>query len=187
MKNGINSKNLFDVTENDSLTLAQKTLGFEFDNRAIYGNISSKGLVKLQKFLEKGSTADLCIIEFGSNDCDYDWNVFKPDSELPPFDAILPKVPMEDYLANLDAMVKLCREHKITPLIMNLIPYICGRWFKTIAKGHDEAAILRFLDGTADTLGRNQTRYNTALVDFAKKNTVQTVDVWALFSALEDS
>ena len=48
------SKNLFDVTENDSLTLAQKKLGFELDNRSIYGNITSKGLVKLQKYLEKG-------------------------------------------------------------------------------------------------------------------------------------
>ena len=45
-----NSGKLFDTTENDSLTLAQKELGFELDNRSIYGNITSKGLVKLQKF-----------------------------------------------------------------------------------------------------------------------------------------
>ena len=44
------STKLFDVTENDSLTLAQKKLGFELDNRAIYGNITSKGLIKLQKY-----------------------------------------------------------------------------------------------------------------------------------------
>ena len=48
------SNKLFDVTENDSLTLAQKKLGFELDNRAIYGNITSMGLLKLQKFFEKG-------------------------------------------------------------------------------------------------------------------------------------
>ena len=35
------SNKLFDVTENDSLTLAQKKLGFELDNRSIYGNITS--------------------------------------------------------------------------------------------------------------------------------------------------
>lgn len=44
------SNKLFDITENDSLTLAQKKLGFELDNRAIYGNITSKGFLKLQKF-----------------------------------------------------------------------------------------------------------------------------------------
>ena len=47
------SKNLFDVTPNDALTYAQKKLGFELDNRSIYGNISSKGLIKMQKYFEK--------------------------------------------------------------------------------------------------------------------------------------
>lgn len=179
------SKNLFDVTENDSLTLAQKKLGFELDNRSIYGNITSKGLVKLQKYLEKGGQADLCIIEFGSNDCDYDWNIFAPGAQLPSFDTIPPKVQMNDYLANLEAMVKLCREHKITPVIMNLIPYICDKWFKTIAKGHDQAAILRFLDGSTETLGKNQQRYYTALMDFVSKNNIQLIDAWKLFSKLD--
>ena len=179
------SKNLFDVTENDSLTLAQKKLGFELDNRSIYGNITSKGLVKLQKYLEKGGQADLCVIEFGSNDCDYDWNIFAPGAQFPSFDTIPPKVPMNDYLANLEAMVKLCREHKITPVIMNLIPYICDKWFKTIAKGHDQAAILRFLDGSTETLGKNQQRYYTALMNFDSKNNIQLIDAWKLFSKLD--
>ena len=179
------SKNLFDVTENDSLSLAQKKLGFELDNRSIYGNITSKGLVKLQKYLEKGGQADLCVIEFGSNDCDYDWNIFAPGAQLPSFDTIPPKVPMNDYLANLEAMVKLCREHKITPIIMNLIPYICDKWFKTIVKGHDEEAILRFLDGSTETLGKNQQRYYTALMDFASQNNLQVIDAWKLFSTLD--
>ncbi len=179
------SKNLFDVTENDSLSLAKKALGFEFDNRSIYGNITSKGLVKLQKYLEKGGTADFCVIEFGSNDCDYDWNIFAPGAELPAFETIPPKVPMADYLANLEAMVKLCREHKITPIIMNLIPYICDKWFKTIVKGHDDSAILSFLGGSPDTLGKNQKRYYSALMDFVAKNNLQVIDVWNLFSNLD--
>ena len=179
------SKNLFDVTENDSLTLAQKKLGFELDNRSIYGNITSKGLVKLQKYLEKGGQADLCVIEFGSNDCDYDWNIFAPGAQFPSFDTIPPKVQMNDYLANLEAMVKLCREHKITPVIMNLIPYICDKWFKTIAKGHDQAAILQFLDGSAETLGKNQEIYYKALMDFVSKNNIQLIDAWKLFSKLD--
>ena len=178
-------KNLFDVTENDSLTLAQKKLGFELDNRSIFGNITSKGLVKLQKYLEKGGQADLCVIEFGSNDCDYDWNIFAPGAQFPSFDTIPPKVPMNDYLANLEAMVKLCREHKITPVIMNLIPYICDKWFKTIAKGHDQAAILQFLDGSAETLGKNQEIYYKALMDFVSKNNIQLIDAWKLFSKLD--
>ena len=164
-----NSGKLFDTTENDSLTLAQKELGFELDNRSIYGNITSKGLLKLQKFFDKGESADFCVIEFGSNDCDYDWGT------------LVQKVPLEDYLANLAAMVKLCREHKVTPLMMGLIPYICDDWFKTIIKGQDEASILNFLGGTSETLGKNQLVYKNAQADFVQKNKVQFLDPWQIF------
>ena len=164
-----NSDKLFDVTENDSLSLAQKELGFELDNRSIYGNITSKGLIKLQKFFEKGGEADFCIIEFGSNDCDYDWGT------------LVQKVPLEDYLANLAAMVKLCREHKVTPLMMGLIPYICDDWFKTIIKGQNEAAILDFLGGNPEQLGKNQLIYKNAQADFVQKNKVQFLDPWQIF------
>ncbi len=166
-----NSGKLFDTTENDSLTLAQKELGFELDNRSIYGNITSKGLLKLQKFFDKGESADFCVIEFGSNDCDYDWGT------------LVQKVPLEDYLANLTAMVKLCREHKVTPLMMGLIPYVCDDWFKTIIKGHDEAAILNFLGGSAETLGKNQLIYKNAQADFVQKNNVQFLDPWTIFES----
>ena len=163
------SKNLFDVTENDSLSLAQKELGFELDNRSIYGNITTKGLVKLQKFLEKGGQADFCIIEFGSNDCDYDWG------------SLVQKVPLEQYLENLKQMVSLCRANKITPLMMGLIPYVCEDWFKTIIKGQNQAAILDFLGGTAETLGKNQLIYKNAQADFVQENKVQFLDPWPIF------
>ena len=164
-----NSGKLFDVTEKDSLTLAQKKLDFEMDNRSIYGNITSKGLVKLQKFFDKGETADFCIIEFGSNDCDYDWGT------------LVQKVPLADYLENLSQMVSLCRANKVTPLMMGLIPYVCDDWFKTIIKGQDEAAILNFLGGSSETLGKNQLVYKNAQADFVQKNGVQFLDPWTIF------
>ena len=163
------SSKLFDTTENDSLSLAQKELGFELDNRSIYGNITSKGLIKLQKFFEKGGQADFCVIEFGSNDCDYDWG------------SLVQKVPLEQYLENLAAMVKLCRDNKVTPLMMGLIPYVCDDWFKTIIKGQNEAAILDFLGGSPEQLGKNQLIYKNAQADFVQKNNVQFLDPWTLF------
>ena len=180
------SKNLFDVTPNDALTWAQRKLHFELDNRSIYGNITSKGLQKMQKYFDKGEHADFCIIEFGSNDCDYDWNIFAPGAELPPFDQIQPKVLFDDYLKNIETMVKLCRDNKVTPLLMNLIPYVCNDWFKTISKGHDADAILKFLGGTAETLGENQARYNNALTKYANDNKVKILDYWEIATTIPD-
>ena len=98
------SDHIFDITENNSLALAQKELGFELDNRSIYGNIITKGQQKFNKWLEKGGTADICIIEFGGNDCDYDWAPINENPDAPHE----PKVPLADYLRILDEMVKTC-------------------------------------------------------------------------------
>ena len=180
------SKNLFDVTPNDALTWVQKKMGFDLDNRSIYGNITSKSLTKLNKFFDKGETADFCLIESGSNDCDYDWNIFAPGAELPPFEQILPKVPLDQYLANITEMINICREHNVVPLLMNLIPYVCDNWYKTISKGHDAEAILKFLGGTPETLLENQKRYNDELTKLAKEKDVPILDYWHVTSIIED-
>ena len=78
-------------------------------------------------------------------------------------------------------MVGLCRANKVTPLMMGLIPYVCDDWFKTIIKGQDEAAILNFLGGTPETLGKNQLVYKNAQADFVEKNKVQFLDPWTIF------
>ena len=180
------SKNLFDVTPNDALSWAQKKMGFELDNRSIYGNITSKSLTKVKKFFEKGESADFCLIESGSNDCDYDWNIFAPGAELPPFEQILPKVPLDQYLANITEMIDICRQHNVVPLLMNLIPYVCDDWFKTISKGHDADAILKFLGGTPETLLQNQQRYNEELKKLAKEKDVPILDYWHVTTITPD-
>ncbi|MBQ8211018.1 MAG: hypothetical protein IJZ27_00625, partial [Treponema sp.] len=63
----LNSGRIFDVVENDSLTQAQKVLGFELTNNSIYGNVITKAKGKFEKFIQKQKDAnnlpDVVIIE----------------------------------------------------------------------------------------------------------------------------
>lgn len=167
------SDKIFEITENDSLTLAQKELGFELDNRAVYGNIICKAQTKFTKWLEKGGSTDICIIEFGGNDCDYDW---PPISENPD-GTFLQKTPLQDYLRILDEMVKTCREHKFTPVLMTMPALVPETWVETISKGLNKENILKFIGGNCDKLYRNHEIYNTYLVKYAYENNVQIVDM----------
>ena len=167
------SEHIFDITENNSLALAQKELGFELDNRSIYGNIITKGQQKFNKWLEKGGKADICIIEFGGNDCDYDW---APISENPS-GTFLQKVPLADYLRILDEMVNACRANKITPLLMTMPALVADRWLETVSKGLSRENNLKFLGGFYDKLYRNHEIYNAHLVKYAFENHVQFVDM----------
>ena len=105
-------------------------MGFELTNNSIYGNVITKAKGKFEKFIQKQKDAnnlpDIVIIEFGNNDCDYDWNAV---SDATVFSEILPKTPLNDFLENLDSMVKLCKENNITPIIMTMPPLVGDLWF----------------------------------------------------------
>ncbi|MCR5253031.1 MAG: SGNH/GDSL hydrolase family protein [Treponema sp.] len=170
---GTDSGHLFDIIENSSLNLAQKVLGFEMDNQSVFGNVISKGQRKLNKMLERGETADFCIVEFCGNDSDYDWALVSED----PNEAHQMRTPFEDYLRMYDEMIKTLREHKITPVIM-ISPALCAdRWFNHITNGHNKENILNFLSGDIEKPFKNQRLYDDALVEYAKKNNVQTVNM----------
>lgn len=170
---GTDSGHLFDIIENSSLNLAQKVLGFEMDNQSVFGNVISKGQRKLNKMLERGETADFCIVEFCGNDSDYDWALVSEN----PNEAHQMRTPFEDYLRMYDEMIKTLREHKITPVIM-ISPALCAeRWFNHITNGHNKENILNFLGGDIEKPFKNQKLYDDALVEYAKKNNVQTVNM----------
>lgn len=170
---GTASGHLFDIIEDSSLNLAQKALGFEMDNQSVFGNTIAKGQRKLNKMLERGETADFCIVEFCGNDSDYDWALVSEN----PNEAHIQRTPPADFIRIYSEMIESLREHKITPVIM-ISPALCAeRWFNHITKGHNAQNILDFLGGDKEKPFKNQKEYDDALLDFAKKNKVQYVNM----------
>ena len=172
-----NSGKLFDVTENDSLTLAQKKLGFELDNRSIYGNITSKGLIKLQKFLEKGETADFCIIEFGSNDCDYDWAAIaeNPDGRHHC------KTPPELFAACYREAIALIRSSGRIPVALTLPPILSERYLNFIcSRGISKEKIVSWL-GDIGAISRRQKTYSELVTLVAREEQAELIDLRRAF------
>ena len=170
---GTDSGHLFDIIEDSSLNLAQKQLGFEMDNQSVFGNVITKGQRKLNKMLERGETADFCIVEFCGNDSDYDWALVSDDPSAPHQQ----RTPLADYLRIYEEMINTLREHKITPVIM-ISPALCAeRWFNHITNGHNRENILNFLGGDIEKPFKNQKEYDDALVELAAKLKVQTVNM----------
>ena len=113
---GTDSGNLFDVLEENGLSIAAKTLQFELNNQSVFGNIVTKGIRKLRREIDRGVISDLAIIESGGNDCDYDWNIVCES----PSEFHNPRVPLDDFIKTIDEMVGICRQNKITPLLMTM-------------------------------------------------------------------
>lgn len=180
---GINSGHLFDVVEENSLVIAQKKFNFELQNYSVFGNTIIKGQRKLNAILGRSEKFDLGIIEFGGNDCDYDWGKIIEN----PNEQHSQKVPLKDFLSILKEMVLTLRNNQITPLIMTMPPLVNDFWFNHLCKNYEKEKILTFVKNNENKFYQNHEIYNLSLIEFAVKNKIQFVDMRREFLLQSDN
>jgi len=131
----------FDITEKDSLSQACAALGIELANKSVFGSWMTKTRRAQDRSLRNGASAQIGIIESGTNDCDYDWSAVSanPDAEH------LQRCPLDEFSRLMEEAVSVARQNKITPVIMIPTPLVPEWWLNNICIGNDAAAIVKFI------------------------------------------
>ena len=132
----------FDITEKDSLSQACAALGIELANKSVFGSWMTKMRRAQDRSLRNGASAQIGIIESGTNDSDYDWSAVSanPDAEH------LQRCPLDEFSRLMEEAVSVARQNKITPVIMIPTPLVPEWWLNNICIGNDEAAIVKFIN-----------------------------------------
>ena len=78
----------------------------EVTNRSVFGATSRKGVTLVQRDLARGHRYDWALVEYGGNDCNYDW----PDVAAHPEQDHDPVVLADEFRANMTAIVQMLRE-----------------------------------------------------------------------------
>ena len=184
LKGIISSEDLTQIrpSEINALQMAGEKLAIEINNKSIYG----AHIIKLQstqtKNLNKGLTADIALIESGTNDCDYEWN----DVCTKPFSEITQKVPLADFKRIASEMVDTSRENKTTPVLVTAPDLAIPYWKEYITRGLDKEKIAQFIGHDPYVLLRNQEEYMEALRQIAKEKNVQLIDMRVEFRKTSD-
>ena len=160
--------------------IVSKKLGLTVINRARMGFTIADGARAIEKDLNRGIEADTAIIEFGGNDCDFNW---KQISEAP--DALhLPKTPAEQYEKTLSNIVQTVRNAGIRPVLVTLPPIIADRYFDFISRnGLSQENILRWL-GDKNHIYRYHERYSGIINHVASRYDCKLLDIRSAFLAL---
>jgi acyl-CoA thioesterase-1 len=169
------------LTENCG-NLITKALGLKILNRSRFGSTIEKGRATLEKSLRKGLDCDYLLLEYGGNDCDFNWEEVSQDPKLPH----QPNTPIERFKANLQEMVDLIRNHGITPLLMSLPPIHAERYFEFIvSRGLDRENIMSFL-GDCQQIYRFHEMYSLAVTGIAHRNQCAYIPMREAFLAERD-
>ena len=157
--------------------LFEKATGFIVKNYAKFGSTITRGKEIYVKHADELAQYDRVVLEFGGNDCDFNWKEVseEPDkTHLPNTD---PHVFEQEYSELIDSV----KENGGTPVLMSLPPLHAPRFFNWISKDLDRDAILHWLGGDMYYTYRWQESYNLAVCRLALEKNVPLVDIRQAF------
>lgn len=157
--------------------LVQRRLNGIVTNAGRFGCVITKGAEKLKQDV-LSRRPDIVLLEFGGNDCDFDWEKIARQ----PGDLHEPNTDLERYTQTLKDMIRTLKDHGIVPVLMSLPPLDAERYFRWVSKNDDSVAanILTWL-GSVSRIYWWHERYNAAIIRVAEEMNTRWIDVRGAF------
>lgn len=157
----------YSLLKESCVQIAGRALGLSVVNRSRFGSTVGKGRQMLEKALADGLDCDAVLLEYGGNDCDFNWAEVSADPDAPHE----PNTPMPDFERDLQAMIDMLRAREIEPVMMSLPPIHGERYLDfLVERGNlDRTNMLRFL-GDARRIYQYQEVYSLAATRLAQYN-----------------
>lgn len=157
------------------LVRGRSVYGYTVENRAVMGMTVMGGWETMRKRLHDPESA-VVLLEFGGNDCDYDWHEIAADPE----GTHRPHTDRDVFVSQYAQLVEYALTQGAEVMLCNLVPLDAHRYMDWISRGNDRDAILSWL-GDASMLYRWQEYYNRAVEELAYRCGCPMIDVRSAF------
>lgn len=177
------NKKKYRTLKESAVNVFKQNFSVNINNNSRFGCTAPKAIQNMKAKLEKGYSADAVLIEFGGNDCDYNWL----EVSMAPCEAHEPKTPLATFIDTISQMSDMLIKNNIKPVIMNLPPINSQRYFNWISKlkGVNSKNILKWLLHP-DAIYRQQERYSLALERIALNKKLHFIDVRSKFLSIRN-
>ena len=157
-------------------TVLEQKLGCKIDNCSRFGCTVTKGKQLIERALAAGKLGDVVVMDYGGNDCDFDWAAVSAD----PTAEHQPHTPLAQFLSTYREIIALLRAHCIEPILTTLPPLQPQWFFDWFCGGLNQQNILSWL-GDVNTIYRYQENYSRAVERLAREERVKLVDLRGAF------
>lgn len=155
-----------------------ETFPFSICNRSHFGCTIEKAMPKLRRESEQPGNADEhVLLEFGGNDCDYDWTAISEN----PMAHHHCKTPPEQFTADYREAIRLVRESGRTPVALTLPPIHSERYLSFLCRdGLSRINILQWLRDVEAIAGWQET-YSDLVRQLAREEQTDLIDLRQAF------
>ncbi|MDT8715406.1 SGNH/GDSL hydrolase family protein [Clostridium sp. 19966] len=163
------------VTLKDNFTsLVEQHVKANIQNAGKFGNTILRAFNRMNNEIIR-KNPDLVLLEFGGNDCDFDWTeiALNPEAEHKP------KTDINLFSKTLTEMIATLKDNKILPMLMTLPPLDSEKYFKWVTKGNEAAEknVLKWMGNNIDTIYYWHQKYSEAITNVAKDTKTLLIDV----------
>ncbi|MEA4822510.1 MAG: SGNH/GDSL hydrolase family protein [Clostridiaceae bacterium] len=160
-----------------TLDLSEACAPIKVTNRSKFGCTIDRGISMVMDALKRNEPMKYAIVEFGGNDCDFDWTRVSEEPDIPH----IPNTELSRFKLLYQDAVRALMDRGIKPILMTLPPLDASRYLSWITKnGLSRDRILQFL-GDTQRIYRFQELYSNAVASVAIKMNCAIVDVRSAF------
>ncbi|NUN70725.1 MAG: SGNH/GDSL hydrolase family protein [Bacteroidetes bacterium] len=151
-------------------------------NAAKFGSTLVEGLQRLQSDVLQRKP-DIVLIEFGGNDCDFEWDAIAED----PAKEYSPKTERKTFYEQLTELVAKLNGMNIIPVLVSLPPLDAEKYFRWVSRSSDQAQqnILKYI-GNISRIYSWHEQYNAAILRVAEETKTRLIDIRSSFLQAED-
>ncbi len=176
----LNDQNRYSAAEQSFLDILSSELDLRVDNYGKFGCTVSYGNSVLERHAADIADSDYTFIEYGGNDCDFDWMKIAQD----PHGEHRARTPLEEFTEELTSLVAKIRELGSVPVLITLPPILSETYFSFFSRSMSDEQknnIKEWLGGDIGIITRWHESYNRALFQVANQTRTQIIDITTPF------
>ena len=174
-------KNKYSLLKESFANIVERQQNIAIRNYSRFGCTISMGSEILKRHETELGKFNYTILEFGGNDCDYNWAEVSEN----PYRQHLCNTPITLFCGKYKELIDHVIKHGGKPVLLNLPPIDPKRYFKWISKGLNGQNILTFL-GEVDFIYKWQEMYSAAIEKLAVEEKIPIIDIRSGFLNKED-
>ncbi|MGB4661569.1 MAG: SGNH/GDSL hydrolase family protein [Mobilitalea sp.] len=151
--------------------MLSKQYSIQFENYSSFGCTVTKGRDLLKKRLSKNIGCDAIVMDFGGNDCDFNWKAISENPE----GKFSPNTPLELFTQTYCDIIDTLKEKGILPILTTLPPLQPQRFFEWFCKDLNKKNILKWL-GEINMIYQHQEDYSKEIERIAIEKQVPLID-----------
>ena len=176
----LNERNRYSVSDRCYMDLIGDELDIHIENYGKFGCTISSCSNILERHAEEISSSDYTFIEYGGNDCDFDWMKIAES----PLETHAPKTGLEVFSEQFCKLIQQIRNLGSKPIIISLPPILSETYFSFFSRNMSEEQkgnVIKWLGGDVGIISRWHESYNRALFMIAQQTQTQIIDITTPF------